>query len=115
MAASDVTLAAGCAVIKALPPNRCIDVHLSGNTLRRRILSRYWTVVQHRVPVCAVPSVGFVLFAAGAARHWLTLRTNVAALILLTEYARRGLEADPGGLSSARTRKSVKDLIGEKP
>src|SRR5882724_2505393 len=55
MAASDVILAAGCAVIKALPPNRCIDVHLSGNTLRRRILPRYWTVVQHRARVCAGP------------------------------------------------------------
>jgi hypothetical protein len=61
MAASDVSLAAGCAVIKALSPNGCIDGHLSGNTLRRRILLRYWTVVQHRARVCAVSSAALIV------------------------------------------------------
>jgi hypothetical protein len=61
MAASDVSLAAGCAVIKALSPNGCIDGHLSGNTLRRRILPRYWTVVQHRARVWAVPPVALIV------------------------------------------------------
>src|SRR5258708_3045963 len=55
IATSDVSLAAGCAVIKALPPPM-IDMHLSGNTLRRRILERYWPVVQYRPQLSAVPS-----------------------------------------------------------
>ena len=85
MTASDVSLAAGCAVIKALSPNRCIDVHLSGNTLRRGILRRYWTVVQHRAGSARSHPLPYLL-RNGGARPGLVLRANVAPLILLTEY-----------------------------
>ena len=37
MVTSDVGVAAGCLVMKALPSNRCIDVHLSGDTLRQAL------------------------------------------------------------------------------
>ena len=47
--ASDVSLATGCPVIKALPPNRLIHTHLSGNTLGRKTRCGYWTVVQHSI------------------------------------------------------------------
>src|SRR5258708_28190175 len=59
IATSVVTLAAGCAVIKALPPP-IIDMHLSGNRLRRRIPERYWTVVQHRDGSVRSPSVALL-------------------------------------------------------
>lgn len=93
MAASDVSLATGCDVIKALSPNRCIDVHLSGNTLRRRILPRYWTVVQHRARICAI-TIGRVVFAAER-ETGLALRANVALLILLTECYQVGTCGSP--------------------
>src|SRR5258706_10099121 len=93
MVTSDVSLAAGCAVIKALPPNRYIDVHLSGNTLRRRILPRYWTVVQHRAKICVI-TIGRVVFAAEP-ETGLALRDNVALLILLTEYYQVGTCGSP--------------------
>src|SRR6266478_1772100 len=63
MAISVVGLAAGCAVIKALPPPM-LDMHLTGNTLRRRIPERYWPVVQHRAGSMRSPSVRVVGFAA---------------------------------------------------
>src|SRR5260370_9127594 len=84
IATSDVSLAAGCAVIKALPPPT-IDMHLSGNTLRRRILERYWPVVQYRPQLSAVPSSALVLRPRRRAIQSAP-RANVAPLILLTEF-----------------------------
>src|SRR5712671_4465647 len=84
IATSVVSLAAGCAVIKVLPPPM-IDMHLSGNRLPRRILERYWTVVQHRLQLSAVPSSALVIRPRRRAIQ-AALRANVAPLILLTEY-----------------------------
>ena len=62
-----------------------IDMHLSGNTLRRRILERYWPVVQYRPQLSAVPSSALVVRPRRRAIQS-ALRANVAPLILLTEF-----------------------------
>ena len=86
MVAADLSFAAGCIVIKALPLNRCIDVHPSGDTLRRRVLPRYWTVVQHRARICTVSIDRRRVREGCSAAKRFALRVDVASLILLTEY-----------------------------
>ena len=58
--ASDVGLAAGCAVIfeRCLPIDRQTCIR-AGIRYAGESLPRYWTVVQHRAGVCAVPPVAF--------------------------------------------------------
>jgi len=56
-----------------------IDPHLSGDTLRRRNHRRYWTVVQHRAQLSAVPLPAFVVRPRRCAIQP-ALRANVASL-----------------------------------